>query len=172
MIRGEQVILRATERADLPNYVVWLNDERVLEYFGRFLPMSLSQEECWYEGMLADDSVCNFAVEYEGKHIGGAGFSNIDGRIQSAEVGLFIGLPELWDRGLGYDILHTLLKFGFEQMNLNRIALRVFEENKRAVHLYEKVGFQHEGRWRQADFRHGRYHDTLWMSVLRHEWQG
>lgn len=172
MIRGEQVVLRATERADLPNFVVWLNDERVLEYFGRFLPMSLSQEESWYERMLADDSVCNLAIEYEGKHIGGAGFSNIDGRTQSAEVGLFIGLPELWDRGLGYDILHTLLKFGFEQMNLNRIALRVFEENKRAVHLYEKVGFQHEGRWRQADFRHGRYHDILWMSVLRHEWQG
>ncbi len=172
MICGEQVVLRAIERADLANYVAWLNDERVLEYFGRFLPWTLSQEENWYERMVGDTSVCNLAIEFEGRHIGGAGFSSIDGRTRSAEVGLFIGLPELWDRGLGYDTLRALLKFGFEQMNLNRIALQVFEENERAVHLYEKVGFQHEGRWRQADFRHGRYHDTLWMSVLRDEWQG
>jgi len=172
MIRGERVILRAIERADLPNYVAWLNDERVVEYMGRFLPWTLNQEEGWYDRMLDDDRVCNLAIEYEGKHIGGAGFSDIDARTRSAQVGLFIGLPELWDRGLGYDVLHTLLKFGFEQMNLNRIALQVFEENQRAVHLYEKVGFQREGRWRQADFRHGRYHDMLWMSVLRDEWQG
>jgi RimJ/RimL family protein N-acetyltransferase len=57
-------------------------------------------------------------------------------------------------------------------MNLNRVYLRVFADNERGVHLYEKVGFQHEGCWRQAEFRHGRYHDLLWMSILRHEWGG
>ena len=68
-------------------------------------------------------------------------------------------------------MLQTLLRFGFEQLNLNRICLRVFAENERAIRLYEKTGFQHEGRWRQAEYRHGRYHDMLWMSVLRDEWQ-
>jgi RimJ/RimL family protein N-acetyltransferase len=120
--------------------------------------------------MLQDPSVCNFAIEFEGQHIGGAGFGFINGRNASAEVGLFIGLPELWDRGLGYDVLQSLLRFGFEQMNLHRICLRVFAENKRAVRLYEKLGFQHEGCWRQAEFRHGRYQDILWMSILREEW--
>ena len=65
-----------------------------------------------------------------------------------------------------------MLRFGFAQMNLHRIYQRVFAENKRAIRLYEKMGFQHEGRWRQNEFRHGRYHDTLWMSILRHEWDG
>jgi RimJ/RimL family protein N-acetyltransferase len=65
-----------------------------------------------------------------------------------------------------------LVRFGFEQMNLNRIYLRVFENNERGVHLYNKVGFQHEGRWRQAEYRHGRYQDLLWMSILRQEWAG
>ena len=85
-------------------------------------------------------------------------------------MGLFIGLPELWDQGLGRDVMRTLLRFGFEQMNLHRTYLRVFAENQRAIHLYETVGFQHEGRWRHAEFRNGRYHDLLWMSVLRDEW--
>ena len=87
-------------------------------------------------------------------------------------MGLFIGVPELWDQGLGHDVLETLVRYGFEQLNLNRVYLKVFAQNKRAVHLYEKVGFLHEGRWRQAEYRHGRYHDMLWMSILRDEWHG
>jgi len=172
MIQGERVLLRAIERGDLPNYVQWFGDPRVLVYFGRLLPLSLAQEEAWYEGQLQDPSVCNFAIEYEGQHVGGAGFSSIDGRNRTAEVGLFIGIPGLWDQGLGGDVLRLLLRFGFEQMNLHRISLQVFAESERAVHLYENVGFQHEGSWRQAEFRHGRYHDLLWMSILRDEWPG
>lgn len=172
MIRGERIVLRAIERRDLPNYVRWLNDPAVLRYFGPYVPLSLAKEEQWYEEMLQDPSVRNFAVEFEGKHIGGAGFGHIDGHNASAEVGLFIGLPSLWSQGLGQDVLQTLVRFGFEQMNLHRIYLRVLAENERAIHLYEKVGFRHEGRCRQAEFRYGRYHDMLWMSILREEWTG
>jgi diamine N-acetyltransferase len=172
MIHGDRITLRAIERQDLPDYVRWLNDPKVLEYFGSPVPLSLAQEERWYEQMLQDSETCAFAVEFERQHIGGAGFNQIDGRHAHAEVGLFIGPPELWDRGLGADVLQTMLRFGFAQMNLHRIYLRVFAENKRAIRLYEKMGFQHEGRWRQNEFRHGRYHDILWMSILRHEWKG
>jgi RimJ/RimL family protein N-acetyltransferase len=172
VIYGERIVFRAIEQQDLPDYVEWLNDPQVLEYFGTYSPLSLPQEEKWYEEMLQDRSFCVFAIEFEGQHVGGAGLSAIDGRTASAEAGLFIGRPEMWGQGLGFDVLQTLLRFGFAQMNLNRIYLRVFAENERAVHLYEKLGFQHEGRWRQAEFRHGRYHDLLWMSVLRDEWPG
>ncbi|MGD2206312.1 MAG: GNAT family protein [Anaerolineae bacterium] len=170
MIQGERVVLRAIEREDLPRYVRWLNDPTVLEYFGRYLPLSLAQEEKWFEEMLEDSTVCNWAIDFEGRHIGGAGFSHIDGRNARAEIGLFIGVPELWDQGLGYDALEALLHFGFDQMNLHRIYLRVLAGNQRAIHLYTKLGFQHEGRWRDAAFRHGCYHDILWMSILREEW--
>jgi RimJ/RimL family protein N-acetyltransferase len=172
MIQGERIVLRAIERQDLATYVPWLNDPRVLEYWGRFLPLSLTEEERWYEGILKDPTVRNFAVELDSQHIGGAGFQNIDSRNRSAEVGLFIGIPELWDQGLGTDVLRTLLRFGFQTMNFHRIYLRVHAGHERAIHLYEKVGFQHEGRWRQAEFRDGRYQDVLWMSFLSNEWSG
>ena len=170
MLQGDLVVLRAVERNDLPNFVRWLNDETVLEYFGQIVPLSLEQEEKWYEDTLQDSSACAFSVDFEGKHVGGAGFNQIQPRHRNAEVGLFIGVPGLWDRGLGRDVMRTLLRYGFQQLNLHRIYLRVYSENRRAVHLYEKLGFQHEGLWRQAEFRNGRYHDILWMSLLRNEW--
>ena len=171
MLQGQRVSLVAIEREHLPNYVRWFADREVTKYFGASLPMSLAQEEQWYERMLDDDSSINFAVELEGQHIGGCGFGNINYRHQRAEVGLFIGEKSLWNQGLGQDILRTAVAYGFEQLNFHRIYLRVFAENERAIRAYEKVGFRPEGRFREAEWRHGRWHDILFMSILRHEWE-
>ena len=45
------------------------------------------------------------------------------------------------------------------------------ETNPRAIHVYEKCGFVHEGKLRQSTYRNGRYIDNLLMSVLRCEWE-
>jgi RimJ/RimL family protein N-acetyltransferase len=63
-----------------------------------------------------------------------------------------------------------LLKHGFEILNLNRIMLQVYEDNPRAIRCYEKVGYKHEGRLRQARYWNGEYLDILIMSVLKEEW--
>ena len=63
-----------------------------------------------------------------------------------------------------------MLDYGFDQLNFHRIYLRVFAENIRGVHAYEKIGFVHEGRFRETNWRHGRWQDLLVMSILRREW--
>ena len=66
--------------------------------------------------------------------------------------------------------MQTLALWGFDTLNLNRISLRVNDDNTRAIHCYEKVGFQHEGRLRQDNFHDGIYRDTLIMGLLRGDW--
>jgi RimJ/RimL family protein N-acetyltransferase len=171
MLHGKRVVLRAIEHADLPNYVRWLADPDVLTYFGIYQPMNLAQEEAWYQHQNESRDNMNFAVELEGRHIGGCGFAGIDARNRHAEVGLFIGEKQLWDQGLGKDTLATLVGYGFDYLNLHRIYLRVFADNLRAVHAYEQVGFRHEGHFRESEWRHGRWLDMLIMSILRPEWE-
>ncbi len=171
MLKGQRVVLRAIEPEHLPNYVRWFADPDVLQYFGPYRPMNLAQEQAWYAHQNEDRSAVNFACEYEGRHIGGGGFMNLNNANQSAEVGLFIGEKALWDQGLGKDMLATLVAYGFDYLNLHRIYLRVFGDNRRAIHAYEQVGFVHEGCFREAEWRHGRWHDLLYMSILRHEWE-
>jgi len=57
------------------------------------------------------------------------------------------------------------------ELNLHRVSLDVFEYNPRAIRSYEKVGFKHEGRVRQALNRDGRRWDILYMGILREEWE-
>ena len=50
MLIGERVRLRAVEREDLPRFVAWLNDPEVRSHLLMFAPLSLSDEERWFEG--------------------------------------------------------------------------------------------------------------------------
>jgi diamine N-acetyltransferase len=174
---GEKVRLRAIERTDLPRYVEWFADAAVSENLSNQMPMSLVQEERWYEEVLkqpaAEQPLAVDAKRGRGKweHIGGAGYHLIDKRNRLAECGLFIGPRKYRNRGYGRDTLLTLLRYGFQTLNLNRVQLRVMEYNRRAIHLYEKIGFVREGTMREAHFYQGRYWEIHLYSILRREWE-
>ena len=175
MIYGERLRLRAIERSDLAKFVDWLNDPDVRFGLKLYLPISLAQEENWFENVLnrpADEQP--FVIERRQENnwvmIGNCGFHDIDWRCRSASVGIFIGEKSLWNRGFGSEAMSLLLKHGFETLNLNRIQLDVYEDNSGAIKSYEKSGFLLEGRKRQAIYKDGRFKDVLFMSVLREEW--
>lgn len=177
MIYGERIRLRSIERSDLPLFVNWLNDPEVIEGLQMVQPLSMIDEEAWFEGMSRrpkDEHPYVIEVKRDDgwMPVGNCGFFNIDWRCRSAEIGIFIGHKQIWGSGYGTDALRTLLRFGFETLNLNRIMLEVYETNRRAIRAYEKAGFVLEGRKRQAMYKHGHYLDILLMSVLRQEWPG
>lgn len=175
IIYGERVRLRSVERSDLDKFVEWINDPEVTEGLTLFLPMSSVDEEKWFERVMQRPQeekplVIEMKDGADWRLIGNSGFLNFEWVVRAAEVGIMIGDKTVWDQGYGTEGMTLLLRHGFETLNLNRVYLRVYAENKRAIHTYEKVGFVHEGRMRQAIFKHGAYSDVLFMSVLRDEW--
>lgn len=170
MIYGEKTRLRRVEREDIPTFVRWFNDPEVREFLMMYRPLSTAEEEKWFEGQLEDQDSELFAIETaDGVHIGNIGLHRINWRDRKAELGIVIGEKEYWGKGYGSDAIRTLLCFAFEEMNLHRVFLRAFEDNARGIRAYEKCGFQHEGRLREAIYRKGRYYDELRMGILDHE---
>jgi RimJ/RimL family protein N-acetyltransferase len=53
-------------------------------------------------------------------------------------------------------------------LGIVRIALGVFEDNRRAIDLYQKAGFVQEGLLRDATCIDGKFGDTIMMAVVRH----
>jgi RimJ/RimL family protein N-acetyltransferase len=175
MIYGDRVRLRHVEQEDLPQFVTWLNDPEVSHGLSLRFPMSMAEEENWFETMLKSPIeerplVIEVKQGEEWQMIGNSGFHNLDWRNSNAELGIFIGDKAFWDQGYGTEVMGLLLRHGFSTLNLHRIYLRVFEDNPRAIRSYEKAGFVHEARMRQAEFHDGTYHDVLFMSVLRPDW--
>jgi RimJ/RimL family protein N-acetyltransferase len=172
---GERVRLRAVERGDVGKFHEWINDPDVTEGLALYLPMSMRDEETWFEGLPSRPAQERpLAIECrdgEGwKLIGNSSFFDIDHTAHSGEIGIMIGDKSCWNKGYGTEAMRLLLRHGFDTLNLNRIFLRVYVSNPRAIRSYEKAGFTHEGRLREAVFRRGIYGDVLIMSVLRSEW--
>jgi RimJ/RimL family protein N-acetyltransferase len=173
-IRGARVYLRAAERADIPTFTRWFNDERVTRFLALDTPFSLVAEEGWFDRLqgVQGKSLYHFVIclRDTGEAIGTLGLHDVDLKHGKATVGIAIGEPGRWSQGLGSDAMRAALDFGFGSLRLDRIELEVYDFNLRARRSYEKVGFVHEGTMRESLYRNGRRHDVHLMSVLRREW--
>jgi diamine N-acetyltransferase len=175
MIQGKRVRLRAIDRNDLPFFVTWLNDEEVRENISVYIPVSIIQEEEWFNAILkhpAEEQPLTIEVLLgeEWRVVGDMSIFKIDQLNRSAEVGIFIGDKQYWGQGYGVDAMRLMLRHGFNHLNLNRIYLHVFETNTRGIRCYEKCGFTMEGKMRQAHYLNGKYIDVLLMSIIKSEW--
>ena len=103
--------------------------------------------------------------------IGLIGLDGIQWVHGDAWVGIGLGEREYWGKGYGTDAMRILLRYAFEELNLHRLSLSVFEYNSRAIRSYEKAGFIIEGRARQFLNRDGRRYDMIFMGILRDEWK-
>lgn len=88
---------------------------------------------------------------------------------RDAWLGLGIGDRADWGQGYGSDAMRLILRYAFDELNLRRVTLTVFEYNERAIATYRKLGFQEEGRQRERLNRYGRRWDMLFMGMLRAE---
>ncbi len=79
--------------------------------------------------------------------------------------------PAYQHQGVGSQAIQKLLGFAFNDLNLNRIYLDVFETNTNAIGLYEKMGFTREGLLRQAIYIDGEYRNMIIMGLTREEWK-
>jgi RimJ/RimL family protein N-acetyltransferase len=175
MIEGKIINLRAQEMADLERNQRWINDREVTSFLTMRYQMSLAAEEQWMrEHTRSPQSYANaaFAIETkDGRHIGNCGIHEGTPETRSASVGIMIGEKDCWGQGFGTDAMRTMLRFGFEEMNLHRIQLDVYAFNERARASYRNCGFIDEVCMRQAVFREGRYIDVITMGILRREWE-
>lgn len=175
IIYGERVRLRATEREDVKNFYVWVNDPDVTRYLSLYLPMSTVDEENWFNSMTQrSQSEKTLVIEVRDgngwKMIGNCGVFDIDTIGRLGEIGIMLGEKDEWDKGYGTEAMSLLVRHCFETLNFNRVYLRVYAENLRAKRAYEKAGFVEEGRLREAVYKNGKYDDVIIMSVLRAEW--
>ena len=174
MYTGEKVKLRAYKKEDIVLAQQYLNDAETKRLLspGVPYPFTLEEETKWFEKISANNDNYSFAVETleESKYIGGCGVNGLDWKNSIATVGIFIGDKNYWGKGYGTDAMKVLLKFIFEQMNINKVKLFVYSFNERAVKSYEKSGFKREGVLRQEMFRDGKYNDEYVMGILKDEY--
>lgn len=86
-----------------------------------------------------------------------------------AEIGYDLD-PKQWGKGIMTEALRAILRYGFEEMNLNRIQAIIDTENNRSLNLALRLGFRNEGVLRQRTQFKGGFRDDAIYSLLKQEW--
>lgn len=164
----ETVRLRSIERTDTELIVTWRNKESVKKNFLYQKDFTIQGHLKWMDEMVDTGKVVQFII-YDtiiGKPVGSVFLRDIDYINRKAEYGIFIGEDEARGKGLGTTAAKLILEYGFKELGLHKIFLRVLSDNKLAIRSYEKAGFKKEGYFKDEILLDGRYRDLIFMAVI------
>jgi ribosomal-protein-alanine N-acetyltransferase len=174
-IETARLVLRALRREDAAFIFKEWGDPVVTHYMRDEEPLkSLEQAEEMLHPLQTPEKIPNFKwwgieLKAEGCLIGTCGFCRWDKQHQRAEIGYDLW-PDYWGQGLMPEAIQALIRFGFEQMELNRIEATTHTENHRSQRVLEKLGFKREGILREYYGQGGIFNDQVQFSLLRREW--
>jgi RimJ/RimL family protein N-acetyltransferase len=176
--RGELVRLAAIDpEADAEAFAAWFDDPMSTRLAG-FRPVWPMNREAARERLeewaKAAPGTINFAARTlaDDRLVGGIGIMDINHADGNAQLGLSIYRQDDWGHGYGREMMMLALRYAFNELNLHRVWLTTSSFNERAMKLYEKVGFRHEGRGREHVLLDGVRWDIVYMGILRDEFEG
>jgi diamine N-acetyltransferase len=141
-----QIIELTPLRAEhAPAMARWMEDKEIVEGLGLSREPSAEYTEQWVARALEDPSYVPFAVLAEGEHVGCVILDQIDRRLGLARLSIYLGPPEVRNRGIGQTAVRLALAHAFRMLGLFKVWLTVHEGNVRAITAYERCGFVIEG---------------------------
>jgi RimJ/RimL family protein N-acetyltransferase len=117
-------------------------------------------------GSLEKDEVFYLVAEVDGKVVANSGIDTRRGGYDRHVGVVGIAIREGFrDVEIGTEMMRTFIQRA-RFMGLKVLTLSVFESNKRAIHVYESVGFVQTGRVQRKFLREGEYVDEVIMTLL------
>jgi RimJ/RimL family protein N-acetyltransferase len=176
MFEGILVRLRSFELKDSKYIWKHFNNLNLRSQLGKAFPQSLEETKDWIRNTWkwrqnGDRFFFAFEEKTTNQLIGSVNLY-MDNKISSsASLGIWIYEEKNWDKGFGTDAMKVILEIGFNYLNLQRIELSVYSTNKRAIHVYEKLGFKIVGEMRESRFMNSVYKNEVLMDILKSEWK-
>jgi len=168
VLEGAAVRLRPIADADTDLIVKWRNTPSVVQNFIFRQTFTPEMHRSWLAAKVATGQVVQYIIidKADDKPVGSVYYRDMDNHNRSAEYGIFIGEESARGKGLGTETAKLFTDFGFAELQLHRISLRVLAENTAARRSYEKAGFVQEGVFRDMELLDGQYRDVVFMARL------
>lgn len=168
-LTGMNISLRPLLKSDLAMMVEWNNDVELQKYVDCDLPPNLTELECWYAKNVPDRHYQIYVLQFTtGEVIGDLELDHICWNKREAELRIRIGQKKYWGKGLGSEALRLILDYFMGERAFNRIYLRVYDFNQRAICCYLKSGFRQIGVLRRCKLG---WKDIVLMEITQTSYQ-
>ncbi len=170
----ERLILRRILPKDYEDMYEYSSNEKTVEYlaweYHRTIAFTKNYtkylQKQYKDGLYYDWAV---TLKENGKMIGTCGFTSITPEHQRAEIGYVIS-PAYWGNGIALEAANAVIRFGFEQMDLNRIEAKFMVGNCASERVMQKLGMQREGVFRDYMFVKGSFRDICFYSMTAEDY--
>lgn len=166
--------LEPLEERDYEQIVKWIDSPQLLaQWAGTAFSYPLT-ESCLQTHFKTDGAELDrrgFKAIADDRTVGILELDRIDREHDSARISRVFVDPDERNSGVGTAMVRAVLERGFEDMDLHRIGLSVFEFNESAISCYETAGFVREGVRRDTYCYDSEYWTAVQMSILEEEWQ-
>ena len=173
ILETNRLILRQVTKDDANSLLKYLSDKEVMKYVGLEPFKSIDDaldEISWYKSIFEKRTGIRWGItlKEQGEVIGSCGFLNLVSQHYRSEIGVELS-REHWGKGIASEAFEAVIRYGFEQMNLQRIEALIEPPNIQSQKLAEKQGFIREGLLRNYEFTCGKFDDLYMYSLLKQE---
>ena len=169
--------LRRFERGDFDRLIAAaISPEFLVQWAGGLFtyPLDIAQLERYLLTGVGNPPTSKLftGLDEAGTAVGHIELTRIDRRNLVASIARVLVFDPYRGQGLGRQLLTAALRVGFDELNLHRIELNVFDFNQPAVAAYRRAGMVVEGRLRDTRKVGDTYWSVYQMSMLADEWRG
>ncbi len=148
------------------------SDDKVTEFYN-LITFKEEQEaqKCldWFSSRFSQKMGIRWGICLKGKNhiIGTIGFNNFTPN-HRANLGYDLQF-EFWNQGYITEVLRAVIKYGFQELTINRIEAEVMQGNVASEKVLTKLGFAKEGILRQWMLWNEKHYDMTMYSLLQSE---
>lgn len=166
---GERVTLRTVERDDAELVQRAYNEPAFQEGFPLDAPSNLPAIEDRIEDVAEDDDSIYLLACVDGDPVGSVSLRRMN---RSHGMLAYWVLPD--HRGQGYvtEAAALLVDHAFEEVGLHRVFAWTIDDNAASQAVLDRLGFAHEGTYREHVYTRGEHRDTEHYGLLEREWDG
>ena len=169
MFKGKNMNLRSLEIEDLETLKKWRNEPSNRIHTREYRLLNMINQEEWFEMIHKDNppKVLMFGVtDKQEKLIGVCGLTYIDWKNRHCEISIILYLKNWQKTKQGKETISLLEKFGFEELNMRRLWVEIFDTIPQNIKLFESLNFVKEGILRDKLWRNRKWHNSYIYSKL------
>lgn len=174
-LEGTRIYLRPPQSTDLEIMVRWMNDPDVRQYIMSQFPMTIRDEERWYEALDHANPRTNIVLPIILKRghrlIGTTGIHRINWINRCATTGAILGEVDCRDKRYGSEAKALVLEYAFQTLGLHRINSAILSTNLRSLAYLKRAGYTVDGRRKDAIFHDGKWIDEILLGILADDWR-
>ncbi|MER3114496.1 GNAT family N-acetyltransferase [Bacillus altitudinis] len=169
-IHTESLILKQATITDAEDMHIYLSNETVCRYMGIDAHETIEDtkgEINWYDNIFKEQTGIRWGISLKNNPtiIGSCGFLNLEKQHLRTEIGYELH-HDHWRKGIMKEAITAVLRYGFQEMNLNRIEALIDPQNITSVKLLEQFNFVREGLLREYEYSKGKFDDVLMYGLL------